>query len=112
MFPGAHAETTPDKPAIVMGETGAVTTYRELDAEANRVSHLLRAHGLEPGDHVAFCMENGPQFLGLAWGAHYAGLHYTALSTRLTTEEMAYIIEDSGAAVVVLSAANRAQAAE
>ena len=112
MFPGAHAETTPDKPAIVMGGSGRVVTYAQLDAEANRVSRVLRSLGLQPGDHVAFCLENHPHFLALAWGAHYAGLYYTAMSSRLTTEEMAYIVEDCGARVFVTSAYKADQAAE
>jgi long-chain acyl-CoA synthetase len=112
MFPGAYAETTPDKPAIVMGGSGQVVTYRELDAEANQVSHLFRSLGLRPGDHVAFCLENHPRFHALAWGAHYAGLYYTAMSSRLTTDEMAYIIEDCGAQVFITSAYKADQAAE
>jgi acyl-CoA synthetase (AMP-forming)/AMP-acid ligase II len=112
MFPGEHAATTPDRPAVVMASSGQVITYGELDAEANRVSHLFRSLGLQPGDHVAFCLENHPRFLALAWGAHYAGLYYTAMSSRLTTEEMAYIIEDCGARAFVTSAYKRDQAAE
>ncbi len=109
MFPGAHAAATPDKPAIVMG-TGEVTTYRELDDEANRLSQLFRAAGLEIGDHIAFTMDNGPRFLAVAWGAHYAGLYYTAISTRLTPEETAYIVGDCGARVF-LADADRAEVA-
>jgi acyl-CoA synthetase (AMP-forming)/AMP-acid ligase II len=112
MFPGAHADTTPDKPAVVMAGSGQVVTYRELDAEANRVSHLFRSLGLHPGDHVAFCLENHPRLHALAWGAYYAGLYYTAMSSRLTTDEMAYIIEDSGAQAFVTSAYKADQAAE
>jgi long-chain acyl-CoA synthetase len=112
MFPGAHAETTPDKPAVIMAGSGRTMTYRELDAEANQVSHLFRSLGLRPGDHVAFCLENHPRFHALAWGAHYAGLYYTAMSSRLTTDEMAYIVEDSGARVFVTSAYKLDQAAE
>jgi acyl-CoA synthetase (AMP-forming)/AMP-acid ligase II len=112
MFPGTYASTTPDKPALIMGGSGEVVTYRELDAEANRASHLFRALDLRPGDHVAFCLENHPRYLSLAWGAHYAGLYYTAMSSRLTTEEMAYIIQDCGARAFITSAYKREQAAE
>ncbi|HEX6422279.1 MAG TPA: AMP-binding protein [Acidimicrobiales bacterium] len=112
MFPGAHAESTPDKPAVILGSSGRVVTYADLDAEANQVSHLFRSLGLQPGDHVAFCLENHPRFFALAWGAIYAGLYYTAMSSRLTTDEMAYILEDSGARVFVTSAYKRDQAAE
>src|ERR687897_637567 len=112
MFPGAHADTTPDKPAIIMGASGQVITYAELDAEANQVSQLFRSLGLRPGDHVAFCLENHPRFFVLAWGAHYAGLCYTAMSSRLTTDEMDYIIDDCGARAFVVSAHKADQAAE
>ena len=112
MFPGAHAATTPDKPAVILGGSGQVITYGELDAEANRASHIFRSLGLQPGDHVAFCLENHPRFFALTWGAHYAGLYYTAMSSRLTTDEMAYIVEDCGAKAFVTSAYKRDQAAE
>ncbi|MEJ5254918.1 MAG: AMP-binding protein [Acidimicrobiales bacterium] len=103
MFPGAFARTTPDKPAYIMGSSGQVVTYRELDEEANRLSRLLRDAGLEPGSHVAFCLENHPRFLAVAWGAHYAGLYYTAISSRLTAEETEYIVNDCGAKVFITS---------
>jgi acyl-CoA synthetase (AMP-forming)/AMP-acid ligase II len=112
MFPGAFADTTPHKPAVVMAGSGRVITYRDLDTEANRVSHLFRSLGLRPGDHVAFCLENHPRFHGLAWGAHYGGLYYTAMSSRLTTDEMAYIVDDCDAQAFVTSAYKADQAAE
>ena len=112
MFPGAHAETTPDAPAVIFGDTDTVITYAELDAEANRVSHVFRSLGLRPGDHVALCLENHPRYFALVWGAHYAGLYYTAMSSRLTTDEMAYIVEDCGARAFVTSAYKRDQAAD
>jgi long-chain acyl-CoA synthetase len=111
MFPGSFAATTPDKPAVIMAGTGQVITYAELDAEANRLSRVLRAAGLQVGDHVALCLENHPRYLSIIWGAHYAGLVYTAMSSRLTTEEMAYILEDCGAQAFVTSAYKADQAA-
>jgi acyl-CoA synthetase (AMP-forming)/AMP-acid ligase II len=112
MFPGAHVTESPDKPAVIMATSGQVVTYRDLDAQANQVSHLFRSLGLKPGDHVAFCLENHPRYFALAWGAHYAGLFYTAMSSRLITDEMAYIISDCGARAFVTSAYKRDQAAE
>jgi len=112
MFPGDFAQTTPDRPAVVMADGGQVVTYAELDAEANRLSRVFRAAGLQQGDHVAFCLENHPRFLSIMWGAHYAGLYYTAMSSRLTTEEMAYIIGDCGAKAFVTSSYKSDQAAE
>jgi len=112
MFPGDFAASTPDKPAVIMATSGQVMTYAELDAEANRLSRLFRAAGLQQGDHVAFCLENQVHFLPVMWGAHYAGLYYTAMSSRLTTEEMAYIVADCGAQAFVTSAYKADQAGE
>ena len=103
MFPGAHAATNPDKAAYVMASTGQVITYGELDDEANRLANLFRAAGLQVGDHIAFCLENHPHFLAIAWGAQYAGLYYTAISSRLTAEETAYIVNDCGAQAFITS---------
>jgi acyl-CoA synthetase (AMP-forming)/AMP-acid ligase II len=111
-FPGTFAAADPDKPAVIMGTTGEVVTYRQLDDEANRLSQLLRGAGLRPGDHVAFCLENQALFLPIMWGCHYAGLYYTAMSSRLTTEEMAYILGDCGARAFITSAYKADQAAE
>jgi acyl-CoA synthetase (AMP-forming)/AMP-acid ligase II len=97
MYPGTHLASQPDKPAVVMAETGWTQTFSELDAAANRLSRVFRGAGFEPGDHVAVCMENHPRYLEVLWGCEYAGLIYTAASSRLTTEELAYIVNDCGA---------------
>ncbi|WP_026912624.1 acyl-CoA synthetase [Patulibacter minatonensis] len=102
MHPGAHP---PENTAIVLSVSGRSATYGELDAAANRVSHLFRSLGLETGDHVALVVDNSIEFFELLWGAHYAGLLYTAISTRLTPEEIAYIVQDCGAGALVVSAA-------
>ncbi len=112
MFPGAHAATNPDRAAIIMASSGHTISFRELDEQANRISQLFAAAGLSAGDHVAFCLENNAEFLQLCWGAHYAGLIYTALSSRLTTEEMAYIVDNCGARAFITSSHKREQAAE
>lgn len=112
MYPGTHVATQKDQPAVVMAESGETITFGELDAEANRLARLFHDAGLRPGDHVAFCLENHARFLSIAWGAHYAGLIYTALSSRLTTDEMEYIIENCGAEAFITSTYKREQAVD
>jgi long-chain acyl-CoA synthetase len=112
MFPGDHVATHPDKPAQVVADTGRVTTYAELDAAANRLSQHLHRLGLRPGDHVAFCLENHPRFLEVAWGCHYAGLRYTAASARLTSDELAHIVSDCDARAFITSRYKAEQAAD
>ena len=110
MHPFHHAARTPDKPAIVMAANRAVVTYRELEDRSNRFARLLRATGLQAGDHVALLVENHPRFYELCFGAHRAGLVYTAISTRLTVGEARYIVEDCGAKALVATAATAAVA--
>jgi long-chain acyl-CoA synthetase len=112
MYPGVFAETTPDKPAYIMATSGHTVSYKELDDAANRLSQLFAAAGLKPGDHVALCLENHPRFLEVVWGAHYAGLIYTAASSRLTSNELAYIVNDCGAKAFITSTYKADQAAE
>jgi long-chain acyl-CoA synthetase len=101
---GEVAALTPDKPAVIMAGSGKVITFRELDEESNRLARLLRAEGLRPGDHVAFMLENHPSFLAIAWAAQRSGLYYTAISSRLRADELAYIIDNCGARVFISSA--------
>ena len=105
MHPFVHAALAPGKPAILMAGAGTVVTYRELEDRSNRFARLLRAHGLRPGDRLAILVENHPRFYELCFGAHRAGLVYTAISTRLTAGEAAYIVQDCGARAIVASAA-------
>ncbi|MGH9133087.1 MAG: AMP-binding protein, partial [Ilumatobacteraceae bacterium] len=112
MYPGAFLETLGDKPAVVMANSGFTQTFAELDAAANRLSRLLRAAGLQPGDHVALCMENHDRYLEVLWGCHYAGLVYTAASSRLTSGELAYILGDCAAKAFITSKYVADQAAE
>ncbi|MDJ0767269.1 MAG: acyl-CoA synthetase [Ilumatobacter sp.] len=111
MYPGSHLETQPDKPAVVIADSGWTQTFAELDAAANRLSRLFRAVGLQPGDHVALCMENHPRYIEILWGCEYAGLIYTAASSRLTTDELAYIVNDCEARVFITSRYKSDQAA-
>jgi long-chain acyl-CoA synthetase len=104
MHPSVHAATNPDKPAIIMGGSGETITYAELDHRSNQVAQLLRARGIGVGDTVALCMENHPWFFCLTWGFQRAGVHYVAISSRLTAPEIAYILEDSGARLLFGSA--------
>jgi acyl-CoA synthetase (AMP-forming)/AMP-acid ligase II len=111
MHPCVHAVTHPDKPAVIMAETGEVMTYAALEAASNQVAHLIRARGLGRGDVVAFMIGNQADYYSMIWGAHRTGVHFVCISTRLTADETNYILENSGAQLFVLSAAYADQAA-
>ena len=104
MHPSIHAQTHPEKPAIIMAGSGEAISYAELDRRSNQVAQLLRARGIGVGDTVAMCIENHPWFFCLAWGFQRAGVHYVGISSRLTAPEIAYILADSGAKLLFGSA--------
>lgn len=100
---GFQADEHPDRPAIIMAGSGLVTTYRELDERSNRLAHLLRDAGLRTGDHIALMMENGSEFLEVAWAAQRSGLYYTTLNSHLRRSEAQHILDDCGATALFIS---------
>jgi len=101
--PSVHAREHPDAAAIIMGSSGEVVTYAQLDERSNRFARLLAARGLRPGDRIAILMENNPRYLEVAWGAQRSGLYYTAINRHLRPGEVQYIVSDCGASVLVTS---------
>src|SRR5436309_15738273 len=90
-----------------MASTGQTLTFAEFEAAANRVAQLFRDQGLKRLDHVAFFMENNPRLLECEGGAERTGLYYTCINSYLAPDEVAYIVNDSKAKVVVSSRAKR-----
>jgi long-chain acyl-CoA synthetase len=102
--PGAQVATRGDAPAVIMADSGASISYRELDERSKRIAQLLRDGGLKPGDHIAILLENHPRYYEVFWGAMRAGLYITPINWHLKPEEAGYIIEDCGATALVTSA--------
>src|SRR5258708_2144977 len=101
--PSIHARSRHDKIAYQMAGSGKAITYRELDELSNQGAHLFRSLGLKAGDHIAFLMENRLAFMEICWAAQRSGLYYTAISRYLTSDEIAYIVRDCGANLVITS---------
>ena len=91
-------------PAFVMCETGESVSFSELDRRANQVAHTLRGLGVERGMHVSFLMRNHRRLLEACFGADRAGVYYTTINTRLLADEIAFIVRDSAARALVVSA--------
>src|ERR1700712_4817855 len=104
MYPGAFVAKHPDKPAIVMADTGETVTYAELEDRSVRLAHVLHDAGLRPGDSVALLSENSPLYHVTYWAALRSGLYLTALNFHLSLDEQRYILEDCGATVLVAAA--------
>jgi long-chain acyl-CoA synthetase len=105
MHPSHHAKNTPDKPAMIMAASGRVTTYRQLEEHSNQLAHWFRKQGLKAGDSVALFLENHPRFFEICWAAQRSGLYYTAISSRLGADELAYIVNNCQARLLISSRA-------
>mgnify|MGYP001827545778 FL=1 len=99
--PSITAQTYPHKPAIIMGDSGEMVTYRQLDERSNQGAQLFRSLGLKAGDHIGMMIENDPKFLEIAWAAQRSGLIFTPISTHLKKDESAYILENCAAKLFV-----------
>ncbi|MEQ1808470.1 MAG: acyl-CoA synthetase [Terricaulis sp.] len=106
MYPRLFAKTAPSRPAVIM-QDGARLTFAELESRSNQAAQLFRKVGLNPGDGIAIFMENELAYFEISWGAHRAGLYFTPISSRLTADEVLYILKDSSAKAVVFSASLR-----
>ena len=107
MYPGPHAVGRAQQPAIIMAETGETVTYAQLEARSNRLAHLLRAHGLRRLDHYAIFMENNIRFIECCSAGERSGLYYTCVNSFLNVDEVAYILNNCQAKVLITSKAKR-----
>ena len=110
MYIGDLAKQTPDKAAYIMAGSGEIVTYKQLNERSCQGSQLFRSLGLQTGDHIAILMENNARFLEICNAAARSGLFYTAISSRLTVAEAAYIVNDCGARLFIGSKAKAALA--
>ncbi|QUH03085.1 acyl-CoA synthetase [Saccharopolyspora erythraea] len=102
MYPGAHPA---GRTALVMAGSGRSTTYGELEERSTRLAHFLRESGLSRGDTVALLTDNSIHAYEVYWAAVRSGLYLTAVNRHLTAAEVAYIVADSKAKALVVSAA-------
>ncbi|MBI3690825.1 MAG: AMP-binding protein, partial [Mycolicibacterium aromaticivorans] len=73
MYPGTHAATDPDRPAVIMAGTGRTLTYGELDERSARVASALRGSGLRPGVVIAVLSDNATEIFEIYWAALRSG---------------------------------------
>ena len=103
-----HADGSPDRLAVIVdashGAKFSTTTYAELNPIVNRLAHGLLALGARAGDRIVWCGPNSLETIAVIHAARKAGLVAVPLSYRFTAEEMAYVIDNSDATLVVADA--------
>ena len=103
------ARIWPGKTAVIYGTQQL--TYAELAAGVQQVARALRASGVQPGDRVAYLMPNLPGMLMAHFAVPLAGGVLVTVNTRLTAEEIGYILAHCGAKILVADAALLGKAA-
>jgi len=100
-----HAEANPGAAAVIVDEVGgarpSTTSFAELEAMATRLAAGLVARGAAPGDRLVWCGPNSLEVLVVLHAARKAGMVAVPLSYRFHAEEMAYVIDNSDATVVI-----------
>jgi len=107
MYPGVYATSKADQPAVIMASSGETITYRELEARQNRLAHLFRARGMKRLDHYAVFMENNARYVECCGVGERSGYYFTCINSFLTPEELAYIVNNCEAKILITSQAKR-----
>jgi fatty-acyl-CoA synthase len=101
-FLARSAAVFPAKTAMVSGDRRV--TYREFADETTRVARALQALGVRPGDRVAYLSPNVPEMLIAHFAVPLAEAVLVSINTRLSPDEIRYILEHSGSEVLVVHA--------
>jgi natural product biosynthesis luciferase-like monooxygenase protein len=94
-----QVDATPDAVALVFEDQ--TLSYRELDARANRVAHALRVAGVTPDAPVGLYVRRSPDLVVGALGIQKAGGAYVPLDPSYPAARLRFMLEDSGARVVL-----------
>jgi len=96
------ARVFPEQPALALG-TRVLSTYGAWAARAAAIAGSLRGrYQLPEGARVALFMSNQPQYLELLYGIWHAGLVAVPINHKLHAREVAFILADSDAALLVV----------
>src|SRR5215207_2202807 len=101
-----------DKPALVDGATGAVTTYAELADQVARTASGLAAEGIRPGDAIGLLGPNTPAWPVAFHSIVSLGAVATPLNPLLTPKEVATQLATAGARAVIVAEPLRDAVAE
>lgn len=100
-----QARRQPD--AIALRWTGGTMTYGDLNRQANRVAHTLRAAGFAAGTPVAVSVPRGPLMAVAVYGVLKAGCFYVPVEPSLPAERSTAILRDAQIPVVLTSSGRR-----
>lgn len=96
-----HAETRPNKQALIDLDGNRSWTYAEFEDTIATVAGALSEAGVSKGDQLAMVLHNTPEFVLTLYASHWLGANVVPLSPDLTAKDYAYYIDDMDATAVV-----------
>jgi fatty-acyl-CoA synthase len=104
-----HAHARPG--AVYLRFEGVSVTWAQIHERVGAAAAVLRERGVRAGDRVAIMMTNRPEFLETMFAANALGAIVVPVNFRLAPDEVAYILTDSGASLLVVDGTTGAAAA-
>src|SRR5918993_5799988 len=108
----ARAAAAPAKTFLFSEQDGRRFTYDEFDAAVDATTRMLAARGVSKGDVVSLLLPNGAEYVVAYFACFKLGALAGPVNSLLKTEEMAYVVSNSEAKVMLRGAEFEAQAAE
>ena len=110
-----HAKKRKKKPALLLSDEKI--SYGEIKETADKLAGYLSKQGVKKGDKVALFLRNSAEFIYAIFAVSKLGAVLVPINTFLKSEELSYILEDSGASVLIASSihdkvVNSSQASE
>ena len=102
----AQVERSPEAIAVAFGSE--YYTYEELNERANKLARYLREKGIRPDVKVSICMDKSVDLPVAVLGTLKAGGAYVPVDPTYPEDRISYMVEDSGAAVVITTEKNAA----
>jgi acyl-CoA synthetase (AMP-forming)/AMP-acid ligase II len=97
-----NAALYPERPAV--RDLSRALTYAQYERRANRLASALLGLGLRPGDRLAIYLHNCLEWMELYAACAKAGVVAVPVNFRLAAPEVRHVVEDSGAAALVVGA--------
>ena len=97
----SHALYNPNKEAVICGQERI--TWGELGQDLNRIANVLISEGIGRGDRVVVLMSNSTAALEIILGVVKAGACVVPLSGLLTGSQLAVLIDDADAVMLIAS---------
>ena len=101
LIDSVHERALQQPERIAFEFLGKQTSYGEFDGAVARFAYALQEHGVKRGDHVALLVGNTPHFLVTMYAAWRIGAVVVPVNPIYTANEIAYIVQNSDATVMV-----------